>query len=210
MAKQERKPKESKLKILAAGDIHGKNSVAEHLAEKAEKNKVDLVVLTGDLHGSEETEKGIIAPFEKRGQKVIFVPGNWDSKVEMDLLKRFYQAKNIDGYYVNYKGTDIVGIGSGDFELQLDNKKAWGKLKKNFDRIKTKSGKRVLISHLHAAGTKAEFSGIRGENVLRKAIKEFQPDVFISSHIHEAEGIEERIGKTKVFQVGIRGKIIEI
>ena len=68
----------------------------------------------------------------------------------------------------------------------------------------------MIISHLHAQGTKAEFSGFPGSKALRKAIEYFQPDVFLQAHIHEAEGIEEKIGKTKVFNVGRRGRIIEI
>lgn len=33
---------------------------------------------------------------------------------------------------------------------------------------------------------------------------------FLSGHIHEAEGLSEKIGKTKVFNVGKKGKVIEI
>ena len=43
--------KSDKLKILAAGDFHGDSKAAKKLAEKAEKEKVDLVILTGDLFG---------------------------------------------------------------------------------------------------------------------------------------------------------------
>jgi Icc-related predicted phosphoesterase len=32
----------------------------------------------------------------------------------------------------------------------------------------------------------------------------------ICSHIHEAAGIEEKLGKTKVINVGTEGKIIEV
>ena len=67
-----------------------------------------------------------------------------------------------------------------------------------------------MVTHMHAAGTGAEFSGFPGSTSIRKAIELFKPDVFIGAHIHEAEGIEEKIGKTKVVQVGKRGKIIEI
>jgi len=70
--------------------------------------------------------------------------------------------------------------------------------------------KKIMVSHMHAAGTKSEFSGFKGSEALRHAIKEFKPDLFISGHIHEAEGIEEKIGKTKVISVGRRGRIIEI
>lgn len=67
-----------------------------------------------------------------------------------------------------------------------------------------------MVSHIHAKDTKSEFSGIPGSSALKKAIKEFQPDLFISGHIHEAEGLQEKIGKTRVISVGKKGKIIEI
>ena len=67
-----------------------------------------------------------------------------------------------------------------------------------------------MISHVHAAGTMSELSGIPGSEALRAAIEEFQPDYFIHSHIHELEGADEKIGKTRVINVGRRGKIIKI
>lgn len=205
--KTRKKTKKHKLKILAAGDLHGDTKTAKQLANKAKKEKVDLVILAGDLHGMFEGQD-IITPFKKAKQKVIFVPGNWDSKLEVDLLKE-QQVKNIDSYYVNYNGVDIVGIGNQDMKMSL-NDSDLKRIAKNFDRIKSKTGKKILVSHLHAQGTKAELSGIPGEKTLKQAITYFHPDIFISAHIHEAEGLEEKIGKTKVIQVGRKGKIIEI
>ncbi len=197
------------LRILAAGDLHGSGKVAKDLAAKAKKEKVDLVVLAGDLHGMYETEE-IIEPFKKNNQKVVFVPGNWDSSIEVDLLTYEHGIKNIDAYYVTYNGVDIVGFGSADWDLTPKDSVVFKKLNKNFERIKTKSGKKILVSHIHAAGTRAENFGIPGSKGLRTVVERFHPDVLISAHIHEAEGIEDLIGKTKVFQVGKRGKIIDI
>jgi Icc-related predicted phosphoesterase len=169
--------KQSKLRILAAGDIHGDSAIAKKLAAKAKREKVDLVVLLGDIHGMEESE-GLIGPFKKVGKKVVFVPGNWDTTFESNLLEDIYQIKNLDGYYAIYKDVGIIGLGNPDFQLSLDEQKAFKKLKKNFTKSKTR--KNILISHLHAADTSAEFSGFEGSKALRKAIGEFQPDVFLS------------------------------
>lgn len=198
------------LKILAAADFHGSSTIAESLSKKAEKEKVDLVILAGDLHGRTKSSPGIIAPFKKRNQKVIFVPGNWDTTTEANTLKDMYQINNIDGIYTHYSGVDIIGVGSSDFRMDLDNQKTLDMLIKNFEKLKDRPTKKVLVSHVHASGTLAEFSGYPGSDVLRKVIDYFHPDVFISSHIHEAEGLEQKIGKTKLFQVGKSGKIINI
>lgn len=196
-----------KLKVLAAGDLHGDTKLAEKLAEKAKKEKVDLVILNGDITGFIET-KNIIKPFTDRGEKVVFVPGNWESPETASFLSKHYKIKNLDNYYVKYKNVGIFGAGNpGTFSV--DEEKTFNKLKRNFQKIKNLE-KKIMVTHLHAAGTKSELSGFPGSKGIRKAIEKLQPDLFISGHIHELEGVEEKIGKTKVINVGRKGKIIKI
>lgn len=197
-----------KTKILAAGDFHGSSSIAKKLAEKAEKEKVDLVILAGDITGPIKTNN-LLKPFIDKKQKVIFVPGNWDSSEVTEFLSKLYGAKNVGEHYVKYGELGIFGIGSPDWQLKLNEKKAFSKLKKEFEKIKDLE-KKIMVSHIHAAKTKAEFSGIAGSTGVRKAIEELKPDLFIAAHIHEAEGMEEKIGKTRIINVGRKGKIVEI
>jgi Icc-related predicted phosphoesterase len=206
-----KQPKEERLRILAAGDLHGNSDIAERLAEKAKDNNVDLVVLVGDIHGASSKTKNLIAPFKKVHKKVVFVPGNWDSPVEAETLKNMYNIKNIEGYYVSYKNVGIVGIGNSSF-WEDGEKKILDSVKRNFDKMQKLKDlrKSVVVSHMHAEGTRAEFSGFKGSKTLRKTIKYFQPDLFLQAHIHEAEGIEEKIGKTRVINVGRRGTVIDI
>jgi len=200
--------KEKKLKILAAGDIHGDSKLSEKLAERAEREKVDLVILTGDITGSVST-RGIIKPFIDKKQKVLFVPGNWETTEDADDFSSRYGIKNLDKHYAVYGNVGIFGIGSKDWALFPDNQRTFKKLDKDFQKLKNLE-KKIMISHLHAAGTKSELSGIPGNDGLRRAIDKFQPDIFIHAHIHELEGVEEKIGKTRVIHAGRRGKIIEI
>jgi Icc-related predicted phosphoesterase len=51
---------------------------------------------------------------------------------------------------------------------------------------------------------------VKGSIGLRKAIEATKPDVVFCGHVHEAEGIEEKIGNTLVINVGKKGKIIEL
>lgn len=205
-----KKPKEKKFKILAAGDFHGDSKATKKLAEKAYKEKVNLVILTGDITSPIETEN-LIKPFKDKGQKVVFVPGNWDSSETVDFLSKLYGIKNVDDNYVIYDDVGIFGIGSPDWQMNLNEKKAFEKLKKDFEKLKSLNlEKKIMVSHIHAAKTKSEFSGIPGSTGLRKAIEQFQPDIFLAGHIHEAEGLSEKIGKTRVYNVGRKGKIIEL
>ncbi len=196
-----------KLRILAAGDLHGDAKLAEELARKAKKEKVDLVILNGDITGWVET-KNLIKPFTDRKEKVVFVPGNWDSQDTASFLSKTYGIKNVDNYYVKYKDVGVFGIGDSR-SVWLNEKQTFQRLKKNFGKIKNLE-KKIMVTHMHAAGTKSELSGFPGSEGIRKAIEELQPDLLISGHIHELEGVEEKIGKTKVVNVGRKGKIIEI
>ncbi|MFH0712004.1 MAG: metallophosphoesterase [archaeon] len=194
-----------KLRILAAADLHGSLDIARKLSVKARKNKVDLVVLAGDIYGYAEGDEDILGAFAEAGQKVVFVPGNCDFDEEHEMLKK--KAKSIHNYYVTYGDVGIAGIGNPNWKLSLDENDLV-EMRRNFEMMKPK--KRILVSHLHAAGTAAEFSGIAGDEIVRRAVDEFEPDLLIAAHIHEGEGIEDRIGKTRVVQVGRRGKIIEV
>ena len=205
MAKTKEK---KKFKILAAGDFHGSSSVTKKLAERAHRENVDLVILAGDITGPVESDN-LLKPFLDKGKRVIFVPGNWDSSNVSDFLSKLYGVKNLGEHYVRYENIGIFGIGSPDWQLKLNEKKTFDKLKKDFEKIKDLE-KKIMVSHLHPAGTKAEIFGFPGSKALKKAIDEFQPDLFISSHIHEAEGLKEKIGKTTLITVGKKGEIIEI
>ena len=204
--------KQDKLRILAAGDIHGDTGLAEKLAEKAEKEKVDLVILCGDLTMMEQSTDNIIGPFKKRKEKVLILPGNHETVATADFLAELYGVKNIHGYSVKYKEVGIFGCGGANIGLfQLEEDEIYDLLKKGFDKIKYLN-KKIMTTHVHPSESKMEkftelFPGSKG---VRKAIDRFHPDLLLCSHVHEAEGIEEKIGKTKVINVGRKGKIIEI
>jgi len=201
-----------KLKILAAGDIHGDTGLAEKLAIRAEKEHVDLVILCGDLTMFDQSTENIIGPFKKRNEKVLLIPGNHETVATADFLAELYDAKNLHGYSVKYKDVGLFGCGGANIgTFQLEEDEIFDLLKKGFDKIKYLE-KKILVSHVHPSGTKMEkFTDIfPGSTGVAKAIEKLKPDIVLCSHVHEAEGIEEKIGNTLVINVGKKGKIIEI
>lgn len=198
-----------KLKILAASDLHGDSKLTKKLAGMAEAEKVDLVVLCGDLTGFVETEN-LIKPFKERNQKVLILPGNWDSFATVDFLARFYGVRNIHGYSARYNGVGFFGAGGADAGPNITSEKELKEtLEKAYSGLKGIE-KKVMITHMHPSGSCSELSGIKGSKAIREAIEKFRPDILLHGHIHETFGFEERIGKTKVFNVGREGRIIEI
>ncbi|MEM4397729.1 MAG: metallophosphoesterase [Candidatus Woesearchaeota archaeon] len=201
------------MKILAAGDIHSDQGLAEKLAQKAEKEKVDLVILCGDLTFHEMNTDNIVGPFVKRNKKVLLIPGNHETVATIDFLAEMYGVKNIHGYSVRYENVGIFGCGGANIgpKNKMTDKEIYDLLKQGYEKIKYLD-KKIMVTHVHPTDTKMEkLSGfVPGSEGVKKAIETFKPDIMLCSHVHEAEGIEEIIGKTKIFNVGRHGKIIDI
>ncbi len=200
------------MKILAAGDIHGDMNLAKRLAERAEKEKVDLVILCGDLTYGETSTKGIIGPFKKKNKKVLLIPGNHETVATADFLAELYGVTNLHGYSIKYKDIGFFGAGGANIGLfQLSEKEIYDLIKRGFDRIKDSKTK-IMITHVHPSGTLMEkFSSFfEGSSGIKRAVDKFKPDILLCSHVHEAEGLEEKVGTTRVINVGKKGKILEI
>ncbi|MDP3918371.1 MAG: metallophosphoesterase [Nanoarchaeota archaeon] len=196
------------MKFLAAGDIHGDKGLARKLSQQAEDEGVDFVVLCGDIVEDDDNVSGIVGQFKK---PVFLIPGNHESPATTNFLAEFYNAKNIQGYGYKMGDLGLVGCSSVNLGLwQMPEKDIFEMIKKGSKYVQD-CKKRIFVSHVHPAQSKSALvSGFEGSVGLRKAIDEIKPDIVLCSHVHEAEGIEEMIGNTKVLNVGKKGKIIEI
>lgn len=201
------------MKILAAGDLHGDTRLAKKLAERAKKEKVDLVILTGDLTYADTSTENLIGPFARAGKKVLVVPGNHETVATTNFLAQLYSnVKSLHGYSIKQSNVGIFGCGGANIGLfRLKEEEIYNLLKKGFNDIR-KSRKKIMVTHVHPhdslMGRLTHF--FPGSTAVRKAIERFKPDIALCSHVHEAAGIEEKIGRTKVINVGREGRIIEI
>lgn len=200
------------MRILAAGDIHGDTRLAERLADKSEKENVDLIVLCGDLTHFEESTENILGPFIKRNKKVVFVPGNHETFATADFLAELYGATNLHGYSMRMDNIGLFGAGGANIGLfQLSEKEFMDTLEIGHNKVKDLKRK-IMVTHVHPAGSKIEkFTNLfPGSGAVTEALYKFKPDLLLCSHVHEAEGIEEKIGNTLVVNVGKAGKIIDL
>jgi len=202
------------MRILAAGDIHGDTGLASKLAELAKKENVDLVILCGDITQFEQSTENLIGHFAKQKKKVLLIPGNHETIATADFLAELYGMKNIHGYSVKYQDVGIFGAGGSTVvgpNCIIGEDEMLELLKQGFERIKYLPTK-IMVTHEHPKGSKMEkfTQFFPGSVAIRKAVDQFQPDILLCSHVHEAEGIEEKIGRTRVINVGKSGKIIDI
>ncbi len=201
-----------KTKIMAVADLHGDSSLAKKLAKQAKEENVDIVIIAGDLTWFDAEVKNIVKPFEDAGKEVLLVPGNHEPSQTISSIASAYKGTtNIHGYSIQKGNLGIFGVGydpsSGPF--WIDEPELFEKLKQGHSKIKNLD-KKIMVAHTHHEGSKAQRLGFQGSEALKKAVKEFKPDILISGHIHQAGGLQEKIGKTKVFHVSRKAKIFEI
>lgn len=201
-----------KTKIMAIGDIHGDESLVKKLAKKAKDEKVDIVIIPGDLTWLEQSTKNLIGPFIKENKEVLIIPGNHETIPTLSMLEQMYpNIKNIHGKSIKKNSIGIFGAGystnTGPFIIDEDE--LFESLKSSHEKIKD-AKKKIMVTHMHPYGGQAEFTGFPGSHAVLKAIKKFKPDLVVSGHIHEAGGIEEQIGKTRVINVARNAAIFEI
>ncbi|MCX6815739.1 MAG: metallophosphoesterase [Candidatus Aenigmarchaeota archaeon] len=142
----------------------------------------------------------------------MFVPGNHETQESADAIAKHYNVKNLDGDYIRIDDVGFFGAGGANMMLNyVSDKDLYDNLKKGYEKIKD-AKKKIMVTHVPPAGTAFEkfFVPGSGSKAITRAIEKFQPDIHICGHIHEMEGFEEKIGKTRVISVGSRGRIIDI
>jgi Icc-related predicted phosphoesterase len=198
------------MKIMALSDIHGDKHLVKEMAEKAALHKVDLVLLAGDFVGSDNSVEGLVGPFRTKGIEVGILPGNHEGLADVGFLVEQYGAKNLHGYVMKKGDIGIVGCGYGNIGLhQLSEKDVFNTLERGFEQIKDAKTK-IMVTHTHPEGSMIGLGMFPGSEGVQKALELFKPDIHLCGHVHESGGIEEMIGKTKVINVGKKGKIIEV
>lgn len=206
----EKTKNQSKTKILAIGDIHGDTGLVKKLVERVKKENVDLVILAGDMTIAEQSIENIVGPFIKAKKQVLLIPGNHESAATIDFLSKVYGAKNIHGYGLRIGDVGIFGAGTADIGINSIGDSGISELlRKAHEEVKD-AKRKVMVTHMHPFGSKAEMFGFPGSRAIRRAVDKFKPEILINAHVHEAGGTEEKIGKTRVINVSRKEKIFEI
>ncbi len=200
------------MKVLAFSDVHGDHSLIRKHVETAKKENVDLVIIAGDFSVLDQPPQNLIGPFKAIGKKVLIVHGNHESETTLEFLSESYKVRNLNKYSVEYDGVGFFGSGGASIGPFMTSEKVIFERLKNGHKYISKAKKKIMVAHSHPSGSLMEnFSNIvPGSESVRKAIDQFHPDVVVCGHVHEAQGIEEMIGNTRVINVSKLGKIFDI
>ena len=199
------------MKILAAGDLHDDAEGVRKLADAAEREDVDIVIINGDISNFGELRKGMIKPFLDKGKKVAFIAGNHDMPGITEMLVEKYEVLDIQKHSVAYDGVGIFGCGGANImHMNFTPDDDMFRYISNGFRYVKGTKRKIMVTHIHPKGSIIEKFSFPGSEAVTRAIYELRPDVHICGHIHEMEGFEEKMGNTRIVCVGSRGKIIEV
>jgi hypothetical protein len=198
-----------KIRILAIGDTHGDRGLIRKIAEIAEKEKIDIIILAGDITLAEYTLDYVVGPLKNKVEHVLLLPGNHESIATVDFLAEKYNMHNLHGKSFKKGHVGIFGAGTALMGPHaIPEIEILRTLEKSHNEIQD-SAVKIMATHIHPFGSKSEFSGFEGSKAVRDAIEKFQPDIAVNAHIEEAAGVEELIGKTKVINISRKERIFE-
>jgi Icc-related predicted phosphoesterase len=193
--------------ILAISDLHG--SMEKALHDYLEKNKIDLIVIAGDItnFGPVELAEDILNEISSYNIPVVAVPGNCDPQGVSNQLDNS-MAINIHGKSTSLKNVGICGFGGSnptpfDTPLEFGEAEIFEELDKIMVQIKDQDIK-ILVTHAPPLNTNADKlpgGGHVGSKSIRKIIEQYQPNINICGHIHEAQSVD-KIDETVIINPG--------
>ena len=194
------------VKILAISDVHGEEN--ENLYTYLNNNEIDLVLILGDItnFGPLDFVETFINKVADCGVDVIAIPGNCDPKGICNAINEvsFCLHNNIiaygDAILFGYGGSNETPFNTPG---EIQDNKIYGdvfELLANYDYVYNKDVPKVRILVTHAPPFNTEADKVEsgdhvGSQGILKSIHEFEPEINLCGHIHEARSLS-KIGIT--------------
>jgi Icc-related predicted phosphoesterase len=194
------------VRLLAFSDVHRDDRKARELAEMA--REVDVVVAAGDFASVHIGLDKLIDMLVVIETPTVLVPGNNETEEALrEACQGWKAATVLHGEGMTIDGVSFYGLGGGvpptpwDWSFDLTEEEASEKLAGAPD-----GG--VLVVHSPPKGH-LDGRSLGSEAILR-TIEEKRPEVVICGHIHEDGGKDDRIGPTRLYNVGPEGTFVEV
>jgi Icc-related predicted phosphoesterase len=193
--------------ILAFTDFHGNREAYEKAKEVIALQKPEFAIVAGDIiNYDSQRAKQLLSELASAGRSVYYVPGNMDN-AELGSWRGGGNLHGLHGRCKNLENVSLIGLGGsphGPFRtvFEYSEEEAAELLEKALNDYS--GGKLILVSHCPPKDTKVDrvSSGEHAGSIsVRRFIEKTQPQLVISGHIHEAQGVG-KIGKSTLVNTG--------
>ena len=197
------------MKLSIFSDIH-----ADYEAlQKIMGSQADYYFAAGDLVNWAQGLERVGPILAQQADRTYVLPGNHESEQDVAELCRNYHLHEFHGRDLQIGSWRVAGLGySNPTPFDTPGEYSEAELAARlavFAHLKPL----IMICHcppketaLDQAAEGAHF----GSTAVREFIEQAQPHYFFCGHIHEAEGAEQTIGRTKCMNVGKKGYLLEL
>ncbi|MGH9674474.1 MAG: metallophosphoesterase family protein [Bryobacteraceae bacterium] len=195
------------MKLLIFSDIHNDLRALERLLSI----EADYYVAAGDLvswaKGLEKTGEVL-----RRRENVIVLPGNHESESDIAAFCERFGFQAFHGQTMEIGDWKVAGLGySNPTPFNTPGEYSEAEIARRLAPFANLSPL-VLICHCPPQGTaldRLSGGGHAGSTAIRDFIDRRQPAWFFCGHIHEAEGVETTVGRTRGVNVGKKGFLLD-
>jgi Icc-related predicted phosphoesterase len=196
-------------KLLIFSDIHN----AWRSLERLLAIEADYYIAAGDQLTWSKGEERCGEILQTRGDKVYVLPGNHESAEQIEGMCARFGLHNMHERHIEIGRWHVAGLGySNPTPFNTPGEYSEHQIAERLQRFADLEPL-VLICHAPPHGTALDQirPGLHaGSHAVREFIERRQPAYFFCGHIHEAEGIEIRIGNTIAKNVGRPGHLLEL
>jgi Icc-related predicted phosphoesterase len=197
------------LKLLIFSDIHNDWKALERLLQI----EADYYIAAGD---QVTWARGIDRCGEilrQRAEKMYVLPGNHESADQVAGMCARFGMHNFHEQHFRVGDWHVAGLGySNPTPFNTPGEYTEQQLA---ERLRRFADLRRLVLVCHAPPFGTDLDRIRqglhaGSTAVCDFIEQHQPEYFFCGHIHEAEGVHLAIGRTRAWNVGKKGHLLEL
>ena len=196
-------------KLLVFSDIHKDWKALDRLLDI----EADYYIAAGDQVTWAKGFERCGEILERRGEKVYVLPGNHESASDVAAMCARHGLHNFHERHIQVGNWHVAGLGySNPTPFNTPGEYTEPQLA---DRLQRFAELDPLVLICHAPPFDTALDQIRrgvhaGSRSVRSFIEQHQPSYFFCGHIHEAEGVEVTIGKTRAWNVGKKGYVLDL
>jgi Icc-related predicted phosphoesterase len=197
------------VRALIFSDIHNDWKALERLLAI----EADVYIAAGD---QVSWEKGLDRCGEilaKRGERVHVLPGNHETAEQIARMCERHGLRNFHEQSFRCGRWHVAGLGySGPTPFHTPGEYTEAGLAQRLEAFAALEPL-VLVCHAPPYGTALDRirPGLHaGSTAVRDFLAKVEPAYFFCGHIHEAEGVAVELGKTRAWNVGKQGYLLEL
>ena len=196
-------------RLLIFSDLHNDAKALQRLMNI----EADYYFAAGDLVSWQRGLDEMGEIMKRRAGRVYVMPGNHETEQDIAEFCKRYRFVNFHDAKMEIGDVHVAGLGySGPTPFNTPGEYSEAELASRLEKF---AGLKPLILICHAPPLNSSLDRVHeglhaGSSAVREFIEKHQPRDFLCGHIHEAEGVVERIGATRAMNVGKAGYLLDV